>query len=74
MAIHRLVVAALSVCPAMFRFWEPRRPQHGVWQFIVGTLVAVLALPAAICSTYSPREPFRIFTLLGRVSLAHFGA
>ena len=24
-----------------------KRPQHGVWQFIVGALAAVLALPAA---------------------------
>ena len=46
LGIYRVVVAALSVCPVM-SLLGAKRPQHGVWQFIVGTLAAVLALPAA---------------------------
>lgn len=46
LGIHRVVIAALSVCPVM-SLLGAKRPQHGVWQFIVGTLAAVLALPAA---------------------------
>ena len=42
----RLAVAALAVCPAM-SLLGAKRPQHGVWQLIVGTLAFVLALPAA---------------------------
>ena len=42
----RLVGAALAVCPTM-SLLGAKRPQHGVWQFIVGTLAFVLALPAA---------------------------
>jgi hypothetical protein len=41
----RLVVAALAVCPTM-ALLGAKRPQHGVWQFIVATLACVLALPA----------------------------
>ncbi len=44
-AVVRLVVAALAVCPTM-SLLGAKRPQHGVWQFIVGTLAFVLALPA----------------------------
>ena len=46
LGIHRVVIAALSVCPVM-SLLGAKRPQHGVWQFIVGSLAAVLALPAA---------------------------
>ncbi|HBU37881.1 MAG TPA: hypothetical protein DEB70_08755 [Planctomycetaceae bacterium] len=46
LGIHRVVIAALSVCPVM-SLLGAKRPQHGIWQFIVGTLAAVLALPAA---------------------------
>ena len=45
-ATVRLVVAALAVCPTM-SLLGAKRPQHGVWQFIVGTLACVLAMPAA---------------------------
>ncbi len=41
----RLVGAALAVCPTM-ALLGAKRPQHGVWQFIVGSLAFVLALPA----------------------------
>lgn len=44
-AVVRLIVAALAVCPTM-SLLGAKRPQHGVWQFIVGTLAFVLALPA----------------------------
>lgn len=45
-ACLRLVAAALAVCPAM-SLLGAKRPQHGVWQLIVATLAAVIALPAA---------------------------
>ena len=67
MAIHRLVVAALSVCPAM-SLLGAKRPQHGVWQFIVGTLVAVLALPAVSAVLIRPGT-LPDLHLLGRVLL-----
>ena len=45
LGIYRVVVAALSVCPVM-SLLGAKRPQYGVWQFIVGSLAVVLALPA----------------------------
>jgi len=45
-ACMRLCVAAFAVCPAM-SILGAKRPQHGVWQLIVATLAAVVALPAA---------------------------
>lgn len=45
-ASTRLAVAALAVCPAI-SLLGAKRPQHGVWQLIVATLVCVLAMPAA---------------------------
>jgi hypothetical protein len=44
-AAVRLVVTALGVCPAM-ALLGAKRPQHGVWQFIVAALAVVIALPA----------------------------
>jgi hypothetical protein len=43
-ASMRLVVMSLSLCPAM-SLLGAKRPQHGVWQLIVGSLAVVLALP-----------------------------
>lgn len=45
-AALRLLVVALSLCPAM-SLLGAKRPQHGVWQLIVATLAVVLCLPAA---------------------------
>ena len=67
MAIHRVVVAALSVCPAM-SLLGAKRPQHGVWQFIVGTLAAVLALPTASAVLIRPGA-LPDLHILGRVLL-----
>jgi hypothetical protein len=49
----RLVVAALGVCPAM-ALLGAKRPQHGVWQFIVATLACVVALPAVVAALVRP--------------------
>ena len=49
----RLVVAALAVCPTM-SLLGAKRPQHGVWQFIVATLAFVLALPAVTSTLVRP--------------------
>ena len=44
-AAARLGVVALSMCPTM-SVLGAKRPQHGVWQFIVASLAGILALPA----------------------------
>lgn len=49
----RLAVAALGVCPAM-SLLGAKRPQHGVWQFIVAALAVVIALPAASSTLVRP--------------------
>jgi hypothetical protein len=45
-AAVRLGVVSLSLCPAL-SLLGAKRPQHGVWQLIVGTLAVVLVMPAA---------------------------
>lgn len=52
----RLIVAALSLCPIM-SVLGGKRPQHGVWQFIVATLAGVIALPAASAALVRPGSP-----------------
>ncbi len=49
----RLVVASLAVCPVM-SILGAKRPQHGVWQFIVATLACVLAMPAVTAVLVRP--------------------
>lgn len=49
----RLVAAALAVCPTM-SLLGAKRPQHGVWQFIVATLAIVLILPAVSATLIRP--------------------
>ena len=49
----RLAVVALSLCPIM-SLLGAKRPQHGVWQFIVATLAVVLCLPAATALVVRP--------------------
>ena len=51
--INRVAFAALSVCPVM-SLLGAKRPQYGVWQFIVGSLAAVLALPAVSAVLINP--------------------
>jgi hypothetical protein len=63
-AAVRLVAVALSVCPAM-ALLGAKRPQHGVWQFIVATLAVVLALPAVAATLVRPGT-FPDVHLLGR--------
>ncbi|MGI9178635.1 MAG: hypothetical protein ACR2IT_12365, partial [Pirellulales bacterium] len=55
-AALRLVVVALSLCPTM-ALLGAKRPQHGVWQFIVGSLAFVLAMPAVSATLVRPGTP-----------------
>jgi hypothetical protein len=55
-AAVRLGVTALSVCP-IISLLGAKRPQHGVWQFIVASLGVVLALPAATALLVRPGDP-----------------
>lgn len=52
-AAARLGVAALAACPIM-SLLGAKRPQHGVWQWIVATLAVVLAMPAATAVLVRP--------------------
>ena len=52
----RLAVAAVSLCPIM-SLLGAKRPQHGVWQFIVASLAGILALPAASAMLVRPGSP-----------------
>ena len=52
----RLAVAALMLCPIM-SLLGAKRPQHGVWQFIVASLAGILALPAASAALVRPGSP-----------------
>lgn len=52
-AAARLVSVALAVCPTM-SLLGAKRPQHGVWQFIVASLGVVLALPALSATLVRP--------------------
>lgn len=55
-AAARLVGLALAVCPTM-SLLGAKRPQHGVWQFIVASLGVVLALPAVSAALVRPGTP-----------------
>jgi len=52
----RLVTVAVAACPTM-SLLGAKRPQHGVWQFIVASLGAVLALPALSAALVRPGTP-----------------
>jgi len=52
-AAVRLVSLALAVCPVM-ALLGAKRPQHGVWQFIVGSLAFMLAMPAVSATLVRP--------------------
>jgi hypothetical protein len=49
----RLAVVSLSLCPTM-ALLGAKRPQHGVWQFIVASMACVLALPSASAALARP--------------------
>jgi hypothetical protein len=64
----RLVTSALAVCPTM-ALLGAKRPQHGVWQWIVASLALVLAMPALTATLVRPGTLPDVL-LLGRGFLA----
>lgn len=55
-AAVRLGTVAVAACPTM-SLLGAKRPQYGVWQFIVASLGAVLALPALSAALVRPGTP-----------------
>ena len=68
-ASARLAVAAFSLCPIM-SLLGAKRPQHGVWQFIVASLAGIIALPAASAALVRPGSPPDVHALQRWVMLA----
>jgi hypothetical protein len=64
----RLATLALACCPTM-ALLGAKRPQHGVWQYIVGSLAVVLAMPALAAAVMRPGVPPDVH-ILGRGLLA----
>ncbi len=64
----RLVTVSLALCPAM-ALLGAKRPQHGVWQMIVGSLAVVLAMPAISAAVVRPGTPPDVH-VLGRGFMA----
>jgi hypothetical protein len=65
----RLAVAALTFCPIM-SILGAKRPQHGVWQFIVAALAGIVALPAASALLVRPGSPPDVHALQQWLMLA----
>ena len=68
-ASARLAVAAFSLCPIM-SLLGAKRPQHGVWQFIVASLAGIIALPAASAALVRPGSPPDVHALQRWLMLA----
>lgn len=55
-ASARVVTLAVACCPTM-ALLGAKRPQHGVWQYIVVSLAVVLAMPAMTAALMRPGIP-----------------